>query len=142
MKAIAALLVIFSLISCSENDPLPGEENKRSFIDCPIIDSDPFDILSVSISDLKINVEVRYGGGCEEHNFCVEWPEAITAIYPPDFGIILNHEDNGDTCEALITETLVIDPSESDLGLSEEAIQNMRITVINGSDNTQVVSNR
>lgn len=104
---------------------------------------DPYQIQDVRISeDHKLLVEVSYAGGCSEHVFEIEWPDAITAIYPPNFSVVLNHNANGDNCEAFITETLEFSFDESNLGLSDEAIQDMTITVINGSDTSQQVSNK
>lgn len=105
--------------------------------------TDPYQLQGVSISDDNLlMVEVGYSGGCSEHAFEIEWPDAITAIYPPSFSVVLNHNANGDNCEAFITETLEFSFDESNLGLSDEAIQDMTITVINGSDTSQQVSNK
>lgn len=105
--------------------------------------TDPFQIQEVGISsENMLLVEVSYSGGCKEHNFEVEWPEVITTIYPPDFSVTLYHNANGDNCEAFITETLEFSFDDNNLGLSDEAIQDMTITVINGSDTSQKVSNK
>ncbi len=105
--------------------------------------SDPYQIDEVRISDdQKLLVDVSYAGGCEEHIFKIGWPDVITAIYPPNFSVVLYHDFNGDTCEAYITETLEFDFEDSNLGLSDDAIKDMTITVINGSNTSQQVSNK
>ena len=109
---------------------------------CSFEESDSFDLLGVEVVDQKVNIVVRYGGGCENHEFCLIWPEVITAIYPPNFSVTLHHKSNDDPCYALITETISFDPDESNLKLSKDAIDNMRITVVNGSDESQFVSNK
>ncbi len=98
--------------------------------------SDPFVINSVSINDneLKMFIEVSYSGGCEKHQFSLVWPEVIVTVYPPNFSIILNHNANGDTCEAWLTKTLVIDLQDDTLRLSDQEIRDMIVTVINGSN--------
>ncbi|MDH5398115.1 MAG: hypothetical protein OEX02_08220 [Cyclobacteriaceae bacterium] len=103
--------------------------------------SDPFKLKNVYIKDLKLHVEVSYGGGCEKHRFEIVWPDAIIMIYPPQFSVILNHNSNGDACEAWLTETIVIDLKDSPLGFSDDAINSMHITVINGSNADETVSN-
>ncbi|MEP2773650.1 MAG: hypothetical protein ABJH05_15970 [Fulvivirga sp.] len=126
---VAALIV---LTGCSADDccNLPSE-------------TDPYQIKDVKISeDHTLLVEVAYSGGCQEHSFEIEWPEAITAIYPPNFSVVLYHDANGDNCEAFITETLEFSFDDSNLGLSDEAIQDMTITVINASNTSQQVSNK
>jgi len=113
--------------------------------DCcnPSNHTDPYQIKDVKISENHtLLVEVAYSGGCQEHAFEIEWPEAITAIYPPNFSVVLYHDANGDNCEAFLTETLEFSFDDSNLGLSDEAIQDMTITVINGSDTSQQVSNK
>lgn len=54
-------------------------------------------------------VEVRYGGGCREHQFQLRYES-----YDPDNKLlyfVLSHEDNGDMCKALLSETLMFDYS-------------------------------
>lgn len=78
---------------------------------------------------------VSYSGGCEEHDFMLVWPEVITMVYPPDFGVTLYHQNHTDRCEALLTDTLRTDLRETPLGsFNEETIAGMRITVVNGSN--------
>lgn len=52
------------------------------------------------------------------------------------------HDSNGDNCEAYLTETLTFDLTDNSLGLSTDGIDNMRITVVNGSNPDEMVSNR
>lgn len=106
------------------------------------VDSDAFKLREVSVVDSQLLIKVSYSGGCAEHDFEIIWPDAISKIYPPDFSITLTHDANGDMCDAYPTEVLVFDLSNNPLGLSEEAIASMRITVINGSDPAEMVSNR
>lgn len=98
--------------------------------------SDPFVINSVSVNDneLKMFIEVSYSGGCEKHQFNLIWPEVIPTAYPPKVSVILNHNANGDTCEAWLTNTLVIDLKDDALWLSNQEIRDMIVTVINGSN--------
>ena len=98
--------------------------------------SDKFTIKSVTIDDtsLKMLIEVQYGGGCKKHDFKLVWPDAIIMIYPPKFSVILNHDANGDMCEALPTSVLEIDLKASPLGFDYQSIRDMTVTVINGSN--------
>jgi len=98
--------------------------------------SDLFKINSVVIDDntLKLLINVSYGGGCKKHVFDLIWPDAIIAIYPPQFGLILNHNANEDMCEAYLTQTLEIDLKNNPLNLDDQSIKDMTVTVINGSN--------
>ncbi|MEM7548514.1 MAG: hypothetical protein AAF363_02495 [Bacteroidota bacterium] len=144
------LLVLIIAVSCNEDEePSPNEPGVSiSQSQIPIDGtfeprgSDPFRINSVEVENQNLLVEVSYGGGCKVHDFELIWPGVITLIFPPDFGVVLTHDANEDLCEAFLTDTLVFDISDNPLGLSEEAISAMRISVINDSDNSNVVSNR
>jgi len=106
-----------------------------------VSESDPFILKSAVIDteEKELIIEVQYSGGCAKHDFELIWPENIIAIFPPVYPIILNHEDNDDMCEALPTETLVIDLTNSDLGFNQFTIDNMIVEVINGSNKEEVV---
>ena len=126
------------VFGCNESEELrinPKEESAP-------VKSDPFQLLEVAIEDQLLKIEVSYGGGCEEHDFQVIWPEVITAGFPPDFSVVLNHQGNNDPCFAIITEVLEFDIDQSGLKLSDEAIGQMKITVINGFDHTEKISNK
>ncbi|MDX1628106.1 MAG: hypothetical protein R3345_05370 [Fulvivirga sp.] len=131
--------ILFTLIavlsSCEERDCCAQLSD-------PIEVNDPYELKGVEVVDHFLEIEVSYAGGCKEHEFAIEWPDVITMVYPPDFGVTLYHDSNGDTCEALITDTLRFDINESGLGLSQQAIDDMRITVVNGSNPEQTVSNK
>ena len=105
--------------------------------------SDLFTINSVNIDDEKLImlIDVTYSGGCEKHDFEMLWPEVITMVYPPNFSVILNHNSNGDMCEANLTEVLEINFKESPLGFDEQSIRDMIVTVINGSNPDEKVAN-
>lgn len=107
-----------------------------------IIDSDLFALHEVNVVDKKLQIKVTYSGGCESHKFQIIWPEIMTMIYPPDFSVILMHDNNGDTCEAYFTEAITFDLINDEINLSDDAISEMRITVINGSNPDEVVLNR
>lgn len=94
----------------------------------------PFFLDTAYIEGTELSMVVSYGGGCEKHDFMLVWPEIITMVYPPDFGVTLYHQNITDHCEALITDTLRTDLRETPLGsFNEETIARMRITVVNGS---------
>ncbi|MDH5366087.1 MAG: hypothetical protein OEW67_03820 [Cyclobacteriaceae bacterium] len=120
--------------SIYESTLLDLEQNK--------IDSDLFALHEVSVADKKLQIKVSYSGGCQTHKFQIIWPEVITMIYPPDFSVVLMHDNNGDMCEAYFTETIIFDLINDDINLSDDAINEMRITVINGSNPDEIVSNR
>jgi cysteine-rich repeat protein len=84
--------------------------------DCTLDDNvcgptDPLTITAAAIVGDDLNVEVKYGGGCEEHVIGLCWEEAFAESDPVQTGIQLWHDANGDLCDALITEMRTIDLS-------------------------------
>lgn len=103
----------------------------------------PFFLDTAYIVGTALWVEVSYSGGCREHDFMMVWPEVITMVYPPDFGVTLYHNAKGDHCEAMISDTLKIDLQETPTGsFNPETISQMRLTVVNGSNPEEKESNR
>jgi len=82
----------------------------------------------------NLMVKVSYGGGCQQHLFRLVWPEAIIAIYPPVFEVILSHDGQGDMCRAIVTETLVFDLASPELGFNSQVIADMHVILVNGSN--------
>ncbi|QSE98541.1 hypothetical protein [Fulvivirga lutea] len=158
MKRLPFIIIMMSFLafSCSDDDnPSVSKESKTSNYsgDLRFEDalediqegngtSDEFTIYKVSVVSDSLLVEVGYAGGCQSHEFELIWPDAIITIYPYDFGVILNHNANGDLCEAFIQETLFFNLSDNPLGLNDQSIQDMKITIINGSDPDNAVSNK
>ncbi|MEQ8924937.1 MAG: hypothetical protein RLO81_03940 [Fulvivirga sp.] len=158
MKIINLLIlfVFIGLAACSEDDAAQIPNDKSSLLQTgqgefnDVLDdikkgektSDSFTIFAVKVENNILLIDVGYAGGCETHEFELIWPEVIITIYPYQFGVILNHNANGDLCEAFIKETLSYDLTDNPLGLNDQSIQDMKITIINGSDPDNAVSNR
>jgi hypothetical protein len=112
-----------------------GTEGTHFFRDCRINDSDltakdviiltpdkkPLDwndmvtIQNVTLTNSLLQIEVKYGGGCNSHEFVLYSDCKLTESNPPILKFTLLHNANGDACKALITETLVfnIKPAEA-----------------------------
>lgn len=154
-NAIIVILFLF-MLSCANDDvavksfetKLAIDHNQQRLeqtngdLDQNNIISDAFDLKEVKVEDLELLITVSYAGGCKQHEFEIIWPEVITMVYPPDFGVVLMHDSNDDNCEAYLTETLVFDLEDNALGHSNQEINEMRITVVNGSDPDDTKSNR
>ncbi len=136
------------LVSCNEEElPSESQNNEISLAaargtNFVIENSDPFKLLKVEVVEEQVEVTVQYAGGCKQHNFEMVWPEIMTDVFPPDFEVVLNHDSNDDMCEALITRILSFGISDSGHGFSSQEIESMRITVVNGSNEAEKVSNR
>jgi hypothetical protein len=93
-------------LSCQE----PGCEIGPLVSRCPddILDivSDPVDIDYYSIQGDKLVLDVRYGGGCERHDFGVCYEAAFDDMNPPGGGLRLIHDAHDDTCKAIVSANL------------------------------------
>ena len=159
LKLIISFFLLCVMFQCQESSNNPGPAAEKSnliiireaqaYADAlALLDasegSDPFVLKSVKINSdsLTMSISVSYAGGCEEHQFSLIWPEAITMVYPPNFSVILMHDANVDMCEAWLTETLVIDLQDDSLWLSDQEIRDMTVTVINGSNPLEQVQSK
>lgn len=68
-------------------------------------------ILSHSIEDRYLTLQIGYSGGCEEHSFDLSTDMSFMGASPPAATLYLVHHDNGDACEEYITETVMFDLS-------------------------------
>lgn len=160
MKNLVVLLSIFllSLMGCNEDSSTvaPGDD------DAELIEafksqtgfekimqnrgknsgSDPFEIVDATVKNFFLEITVRYGGGCKEHNFEAFW----SGEYYPTFAaptlapVILNHQANGEGCEALITQKLKIDLKKL---FGEDYSSNVLMPIVlNGSSDQSMVAEK
>jgi hypothetical protein len=94
----------------------------------------PFLLDTAYIQENKLWIEVAFSGGCQEHDFMLAWPDMITMVHPPDFGLTLYHKNSTDQCKALIRDVFKVELGNTPLGeFSTSSIASMRINVVNGS---------
>jgi hypothetical protein len=72
---------------------------------------DPVEVRRWSLDGDVLTLEVRYGGGCREHRFALVSSPAWRLSMPPQVGLVLAHDADGDMCRALLSETLRYDLS-------------------------------
>lgn len=91
LALLAALTLAFA--GCdSASDPDP------SFGDPYQIAAEPVPTVT---ADARLAVTVEYGGGCEEHDFVLRSRDVGGTVE-----VWFVHDGRGDTCEALLTDTL------------------------------------
>ena len=69
-------------------------------------DGSSTDIISVTIEKNVMIVKVSYSGGCEKHEFKLIGSKLIQKSLPPKRGIMLYHNNNGDSCRSIVEEEL------------------------------------
>jgi len=125
----SALLLLLSVAACSSPDeqeaPCEGEECELvgsnsitlGTVDGPGVcpdpnDGDPLTVESAEMNGDVLTVEVTYGGGCADHSITACWINTGCATSdPPQTGLALVHDAGGDSCKALVSETLTYDLS-------------------------------
>lgn len=69
----------------------------------------PVSILAVRLAANTLELDVEYSGGCEEHSFRLIGSTAIQKSLPPKRGILLYHNNNGDSCRGIENKTVKFD---------------------------------
>lgn len=70
--------------------------------------SDSFDIVSSKFVEDTLQLEVTYGGGCEDHVFAAFWAPVFLEEAPESTEILITHDANRDSCEAIISQNVTI----------------------------------
>lgn len=70
-----------------------------------------------SINNVKrvgdfLQINLSYSGGCKIHDFEIIWDGIVYTDEPCHMNLLLIHDANSDTCEALITRTIVVNLEE------------------------------
>ncbi len=99
LRIIPILLFVFS-ITLTSCEKCASEED--------------YDILSASIKGDILNVQVAYGGGCQEVEFDLDISKSFKKSNPPqkNMKVCLEYETNRYRCDMLITESLEFDISQ------------------------------
>ena len=102
------ILILAGIISCNK-DPQPGQGAVVRFLQESEWDSLSMDMFQIDTAYLEgdsLRFTISYSGGCRDHGFIL-WKLPPSALYPQDYvELLLEHEANGDMCEAWITEEL------------------------------------
>lgn len=76
------------------------------------LNSNLFSITNAFVWEHGLEVQVRYGGGCEKHEFELFWDGSEFESNPVQIPLVLTHNNNGDACRSIVTETLQFDLSK------------------------------
>jgi len=122
MKTILSILFVVILTtmgSCQKDGALSNNNNSSNVelkvsaldylnaISNPSSEtSDPFELGNIVINGNTVEITVSYPGGCAPHTFEIVWDGTVIYTNPPQINIAIIHDDNGDSCEAYITEVL------------------------------------
>lgn len=126
MKTIFSLILLAGLFACGASkikgdgsgqtiETKKMQKGEPAILGYSKIEADsllPLTIDSAYISGNNLMVTVKYGGGCEKHDFRLEGQTAISKSLPPIRSIRVVHTGKKDMCKALIIKNLQFDLTE------------------------------
>lgn len=92
--------------SGSSDIPVP-----EAYSDCRASEGAGTELGAPAVSGDELTMEASYSGGCAMHEFQICWDGAFAESEPVQVRIEIWHDANGDTCEAVETQTLAFDLS-------------------------------
>ena len=73
---------------------------------------DPFSLKHVSLEGTIIRLDVNYSGGCHSHDFRLFMsPPVFQESFPVQAKLWLQHEDDDDPCDAIVSDEVAFDIS-------------------------------
>lgn len=66
---------------------------------------DPFGLKSASVTGDILTLSIDYSGGCMDHMVSVNASDAFLESYPPQVDCTIQHDDPGDPCDAIVTQS-------------------------------------
>jgi len=86
------------------------EKNEQRIIN--IAEGKEFTINSVQREQDDLLINLSYSGGCKPSDFEIIWDGIVYLDEPCHMNLLLINNQNGDLCEAFITETIVVNLKE------------------------------
>jgi hypothetical protein len=118
-SAAVVLAVLFAAAAMTCEDPSsPALASARDRIEMALgtepsdYPLDAWDLVEGTLEGDTLRLEVRYSGGCVEHDFRLvaieDWIDLPTAgpIPTREVPVLLSHEDHDDACDAIVGDTL------------------------------------
>ena len=120
-RLLAAFAIIASACAPHTTEPnpvVPDADGRIAFAisDAVLRDSsrlqhDWFELVAAQLQADTIVMDVRYGGGCEQHAFILVGSSAFAESSPVQTAMRLVHDGRGDACDALLSRRLRADVS-------------------------------
>ena len=86
----------------------------------------------------KLIIDVKYAGGCADHDFDIVWDGIVNLSSPQKVNLLLKHNSNGDKCEALLSNSIQVDLKSYFDNLIE--INNTEFVISNASSIQEISS--
>lgn len=134
---LSLFVIVFLNISCSNSDDenIPPTQDATNQVQNEVlnaklrINEEVFNTINAnrrnniskgeaySINNVKrvgdfLQINLSYSGGCKTHDFEIIWDGIVYKDKPCHMNLLLIHNANNDTCEALITKTIIVNLEE------------------------------
>lgn len=117
IRGITLAIILFSLfgvaISCKSKKPCDKTETVKVQpvpVNAVVIDSSfvskesGITVDSLNIIGNTLNVYLKYGGGCAQHDIDLVWNKVAMKSLPPQLPLGFRHDAHGDACKKLVSE--------------------------------------
>ena len=128
-NGLLMLTIVALLASCGNRDKSKNKSGETVTKTAILVDDyDNYrDNASTSIESIALDgniltISISYSGGCKDHEFSLVGSRMISKSLPPQRGIMLYHNNNGDSCRELKEEQLVFDIKAFEYKPKEEII--------------------
>ncbi len=107
--------VALSLVACGRAPPLSstpsGHQWQSELQACPaqLAGDGSVGVSDVTLSGDSLTLTVQHSGGCKTHEYGLCWNQSFLESNPVQAQLRVLHQDNGDSCEAIVSNTLTFD---------------------------------
>jgi hypothetical protein len=107
---ISLSIILYTLFGCSNNTEPEVLGSFPTILVENINSSDLYRhelrINSVKINENSLIADISYSGGCKDHEFALVISKYFNKTYPVQVEVFISHNNNGDSCEAFLTEEI------------------------------------
>jgi hypothetical protein len=116
MRLGVVLLIMLSVVACKNRKTTTETSAAKNVKHKDVVvhdtynlpkDNADFDVESASIKGDLLTMIVTYSGGCKEHVFTAHATKVYMKSMPPQIGLMIEHQNNGDDCRSIVTDTLM-----------------------------------
>lgn len=114
-RALPVLPLLFLALACGRAAPMSvtaaGDRWQPELQTCPsgFTTRPGLSVSAATMTGDTLTLTVQHGGGCKTHEYGLCWGQTFLESNPPQAQLQVLHQDNGDTCEALVSNTVTFD---------------------------------
>ena len=110
-KLPLGLMAAMALNLSCESKPHVATDGTGTLIICTPQYDDGYELESATVEGDTLSIGVSYSGGCANHEWELCWDGEVMESAPVQIRLSLGHNANGDSCEAIETDSIQFDIS-------------------------------